>query len=136
MILNKTLWFWLIHRFDHYKDILGFFIVTGFLHIEASSFLHAFFYESPEDKREWVVKQCQKLWSKVKESLVKLVNVLLKSIYIYVLYITSHLVILSHRQSYLVFKLVSIIDLSLSDAAFSVWFYNSAYIDNIFPFWI
>ena len=35
---------------------------------------------------------------------------------------TSHLVILSSRQSYLVYKLVSIIDLSLSDVAFSVWY--------------
>ena len=41
-------------------------------------------------------------------------------IYIYILYKTSHLVILSRRQSYLVYKLASIIDLSLSDVAFSV----------------
>ena len=41
-------------------------------------------------------------------------------IYIYILSTTSHLVILSRRQSYLVYKLVSVIDLSLSDVAFSV----------------
>ena len=43
--------------------------------------------------------------------------------YIYILCATSHLVILSCRQSYLVYKLVSsIIDLSFSDVAFSVWY--------------
>ena len=46
-------------------------------------------------------------------------------IYIYILchFFTTHLVILSRRQSYLVYKLVSFIDdLSLSDIAFSVWY--------------
>ena len=38
----------------------------------------------------------------------------------YILCTTSHLVILSRRQSYLVYKLVSIIDLSLSNVGFSV----------------
>ena len=78
-----------------------------------------FFHQSQECKREWMSKQCQKLKSKVKESFVKLVNLLSKSKYI--LCTTSHLVILSRRQSYLVYKLVIIIDLSLSDVAFSVW---------------
>ena len=41
---------------------------------------------------------------------------------IYVLCTTSHLVFLSRRQFYLVYKLGSIIDLSLSDVAFSVWY--------------
>ena len=63
-------------------------------------------------------KQCQKLRSKVKESLFRLENLLSNSIYIHCT--TSHLVILPRRQSYLVYKLVSIIDLSLSDVACSV----------------
>ena len=41
---------------------------------------------------------------------------------IYVLCTTPHLVFLSRRQFYLVYKLGSIIDLSLSDVAFSVWY--------------
>ena len=39
-----------------------------------------------------------------------------------ILCITSYLVILFRRQSYLVYKLVSIIDLSLSGVALSVWY--------------
>ena len=69
----------MIDKFDHYKGLLGFFIVTGFLHTAASSVLHVFFYQSPEDKRErererkrerereWMSKQCQKLRCKVKD---------------------------------------------------------------------
>ena len=41
---------------------------------------------------------------------------------IYTLCTTSHLVILFHWQSYLVYKLVSIIDLYLSDVTLSVWY--------------
>ena len=83
MILNKTLCFWLIDKFDHYKGLLGFFIVTGFLHTAASSVLHAVFYQSQEDKREreWMSKQCQKLRSKVKEGFREIIY-----IYIYTLY--------------------------------------------------
>ena len=54
-------------------------------------------------------------------------------IYIYILCTASHIVILSGRQSYLVYKLVSIIDLSLSDLAFSVWYLRfSIYWQNFF----
>ena len=78
------------------KVFCFFFIVTRFLHTAASSFLHDFFYESPEDKREWMSKQCQKLRSKVKESFVKLVNVLSKSISISIylsIYLSIHIYI-------------------------------------------
>ena len=73
-------------------------------------------------------KQCQKLRSKLKENFAKLVNLFRQSryiyiyIYIYILCTMSHLVILSRRQSYLSYKLGSIIDLPLSDVALSIWY--------------
>ena len=78
----------MIHKFDHYKGVLLFFIVTGFLHTAASSVLHAFFSSvTRRQEREWVSKQCLKLRSKVKESFVKLVHVLTKSIYIIIYFV-------------------------------------------------
>ena len=80
----------------------------------------------------------KKIRFEVKKSFVKLVNSFRQSQYMYILY-HSHLIILSRRQSYLFSLQISIIYLSLSDVAFPVWYsdiYDSAYIDNIFSFWI
>ena len=90
-------WYWIRHYvFDWFISVIIIkvfcfvFIVTGFLHTTASSVLHAFFSISQKKKRErereWMSKQYQKLRCKVKESFVKLVNFLWKSIYIYTLY--------------------------------------------------
>ena len=68
-----------------------------------------------------MLKQCLKLRPKVKESFVKLVNFFRQSRYIYIY--TFYNVTFGHfipSAAYLVYKLVSIIDLSLSDVEFSV----------------
>ena len=128
IFVNHLQWYWIRHYvFDWFISLIiikVFFLFhchwisayTGFI-----CSTHLFFHQSQEDKREWMSKQWKELKSKVKESFVKLVN-FCQSRYIYILCTKSHLVILSHQQSYLVYKLVSVIDLSLYDVAFSVWY--------------
>ena len=91
---------------------------------------HLFFHQSQEEKRErgGMSKQCQKLRSKVKESFVKLVNILSKSIHIYI-YIYIYIYTLYHVAfghfilSTVLFSLqITIIDLSLFDVAFCLIF--------------
>ena len=87
--MNKTLFFWLIHKFDHYQGFLSFLLSLDFCIQRLHLFYMPFFHQSQEDKRERererererMSKQCQKLRSKVKKSFVKLLN-----IYIYTLY--------------------------------------------------
>ena len=115
MILKNTC-FWLTHKVDHQS----FCYVMGFLLTAASSVLHAIFF-SPVTRR--YERGCQNKVKNWEESFNKLVNSLFIKIIIYlsiyILCTTSHLVIVSHWQSYLVYKLVSIIDLPLSDIALS-----------------
>ena len=66
--MSKTLCFWLTHKVDHYKSLLGFF-VTGFLYLQR---LHRFctpFFSSVTRRQEseWMSKHCQKLKCEVKE---------------------------------------------------------------------
>ena len=140
IFVNHLQWYWIRHYvFDWFISLIiikVFFLFhchwisayTGFI-----CSTHLFFHQSQEDKREWMSKQWKELKSKVKESFVKLVN-FCQSRYIYILCTTSHLVILSHQQSYLVYKLVSVIDLSLCDVAFSVWYLRFSIYWQIFFF--
>ena len=75
--------------------------------------------ERERERERTMLKQCLKLRPKVKESFVKLVNFFRQSRCIYTLYNVAfgHFI---PSTAYLVYKLVSIIDLSLSDVEFSV----------------
>ena len=133
VFLNHLQWYWIRHfAFDWFKRLI---IIKVFCFFMSGDFclqwLHRFctpFFishkKTKEREREWMSKQCQKLSSKVKESFVTLGNSFCQSryVYIYTLFTTSHLVVLPCRQYYLVYKLVSIIDLTLSDVAFSAWY--------------
>ena len=114
MILNKALCFWLIPKFDHHQVFSFSYCHRISAHSSFISSTHLFFTPvTRRQKREWMSNQCQKSRPKVKESFFKLVNLL--PIYIYIYMCTLyHVVILSHQQSYLVYKLVSIIDLSFA----------------------
>ena len=121
MILNKTLSFWLIHKFDHYKGLLFFLLSRDFC---CSGFICStrLFFSSHKKTREkeWMLKQCQKLKSKVKESFVKLVNLFVK-VDIYILCTMSHLVILSRWQSYLV-SIINLVSIKYYQISKYYWF--------------
>ena len=121
----------MIHKVDHNKSLL-FFLSRDFwlqrLHMFCTLFSSVTRRQERERERErerekererTMLKQCLKLRPKVKESFVKLVNFFRQSRYIYTLYNVAfgHFI---PSTAYLVYKLVSIIDLSLSDVEFSV----------------
>ena len=110
---------------DHNKSLL-FFLSRDFwlqrLHMFCTLFSSVTRRQERERERErerTMLKQCLKLRPKVKESFVKLVNFFRQSRCIYTLYNVAfgHFI---PSTAYLVYKLVSIIDLSLSDVEFSV----------------
>ena len=132
VFLNHLQWYWIRHfAFDWFKRLIIIKVFCFLCQVTSvySGFIgsaHLFLSVTRRQKREreWMSKQCQKLSSKVKESFVTLGNSFCQSryVYIYTLFTTSHLVVLPCRQYYLVYKLVSIIDLTLSDVAFSAWY--------------
>ena len=103
IFINHLQWYWTRHYIFFIRLIIIkvfyffiFFIVTGFLLTAASSVLYAFFHQSQEEEeeeeeeREWMLIQCRKLRSKVKESFVNLFRqcrYIYIYIYIYIIYI-------------------------------------------------
>ena len=125
MILKNTLCFWLTHKVDHQS----FCYVMGFLLTAASSVLHAIFFSSVTRRYE---RGCQNKVKNWEESFNKLVNSLFIKINIhlsiYILCTTSHLVILSHWQSYLVYKLVICLCLTLHCLIFWNGYWNGCWL--------
>ena len=100
MILNKTFYFWLIHKVDHYTSIFFFFFYCHRVSAYSGFICSVRFFssvtrrrrkkEEEEEERKWMLIQCRKLRSKVKGSFVKLVNLLRQCRYIYIYIYTSH----------------------------------------------
>ena len=119
-------WFWLrLYIFDCFIRLIilkvFFFMSWNFCLRSLYRFCTSFFFSVTKIQERGVdIKQSQKLRSKVKDSFVKLVNYCLQSRYIYALYhvVSGHFIPLTALFS---LQIVSIIDLSLSNVAFSVW---------------
>ena len=117
IFVNQLPWYWIRHYvFDWLISLIitkvfwVFLLSRDFCIQRLHLFYTSFFISHKKTReREWMSKQCQKLRSKVKEGFRESIY-----IYIYILCTTSHIVILSRRQSYLVYKSESIIDLSFS----------------------
>ena len=136
--------FWMIYNLDHYKIIL--FFMSNEFHLQLLQWFYTpFCWKSHEDKRVDVSVKTYSLKFKRVLSNNKLFSS--RPIYMYILchFFMLHWVLLSSQKSYLVCKLVSSIDLSLSDIVFSSWylwfsthwqyfsFLNLAL--NLSPFW-
>ena len=129
VFINHLQWYWIRSQvFDWFLRLI-FIKVFCFLCYRNSAYsgfigsTRLFFSSHKKTReREWMSKLCQKLRFKVNGSFVKLVDSFLQSPYKYTFchFFTSHLVILSRLLFYLLYKLVSFIDLSLSEVAFSI----------------
>ena len=132
VFINRLQWFWKIHYvFDWLiRLIISLFAMSwDFCLQRLHRFCMPFFFSSVTRRYE---RGCQNKVKNWEESFNKLVNSLFIKINIYlsiyILCTTSHLVILSHWQSYLVYKLVICLCLTLHCLIFWNGYWNGCWL--------